>query len=158
DLPGIYTVVTKATDADGLIGTAQTEILVRDAADRTPPTVTLANAGVSGLVNAPLPVTGSVDDTNLNSWQLTMTPVNGGTSVLLASSRQVAGTGTLLGTVDPGNFENGAYLLTLSATDISGRTSTSQRLLEIDTATKAGAYTRLETDFTATLSGISIPL
>ena len=156
--PGTYLVVATATDADGNIGTTQTELLVRNPADHTAPAITLDNVANATVVTAPIQVVGSVADINLNSWQLTLTPVGGGVTTVIGSSRAVAAAGTVLGTVDPGDFENGAYTLTLTASNIGGLTSSVQRTIEINTAAKPGAYTRLETDFTITLDGIAIPI
>jgi len=156
--PGIYAVVGTATDADGFIGRTTTEILVRDPGDRSAPVITLDNVPAGVVLTAPLAVLGSVIDGNLASWQLTLTPVSGGTVTILNSSRIGAAAGSTLGQINPGDFGNGAYTLTLTATDISGRTASIQQVVEINTPTKPGAYVRLETDFTLTLGGITIPV
>ncbi len=156
--PGTYTVVATATDADGNVGTATTEILVRDPSDQSSPVASIDNVADATVVTAPVQVVGSIADSNLNTWQLTMTPVDGGLTTIIATSRTGAAAGSVLGTLDPGDFENGAYVLALTATDISGHTTTVTRQVEINTAIKPGAYTRIETDFTVVLDGITIPI
>jgi YD repeat-containing protein len=154
--PGIYTVAATATDADGFTSTVLHEILVRDPADRTAPVTGIAGLATGSILSAPISISGSVQDTNLDRWTLELSNLDGSNPIELASSRtSIDGP---LATLDPGRFENGAYRLRLIAKDIGGRTTTTERFVEINTTSKPGAYIRLETDFALSLGGISIPI
>ena len=155
--PGIFEVMATATDGDGITGTTISAILVRDPTDRTAPVVTIDIPDNGVIISEATDVVGSVAESNLRDWQLILSPVSGGDSVELAR-----GSGELDGLLGTGSirvvFENGSYNLTLIARDISGRTSTVTRLVEINTSDKPDAYTRLETDFTLTVGGLEIPI
>ena len=47
-------------------------------------------------------------------------------------------------------LENSFYQLRLQATDISNRTTVTQIIIEVNTATKPSAYTRTQTDLSIT--------
>ncbi|MCC6856891.1 MAG: putative Ig domain-containing protein, partial [Microbacteriaceae bacterium] len=155
-LPGIYEVIATVVDADGISGTARSEVLVRDPSDRTAPGVGLTGVVTGATVAAPLVLRGTVADQNLHRWKVEVVPVGGGLATVIAEGR-AAVDGTLA-TLDPGRFDNGAYQLRVEAVDISGRVTTVERLIEINTPSKPLAYTRVETDFTLVLGGVSIPV
>ncbi|MGE4182659.1 MAG: putative Ig domain-containing protein, partial [Limisphaerales bacterium] len=154
--PGIYSIVATTVDADGFTATLTSEILVRDPLDRTAPTTGITGIVPGTILTTPASVVGTVQDSNLDRWTLELAPLDGSTPVELASSRtSVDGA---LATLDPGRFENGAYQLRLTAVDIGGRTTRTEYLVEINTPTKPGAYVRIESDFTLSLGGVSIPI
>ncbi|MCB1124009.1 MAG: putative Ig domain-containing protein, partial [Verrucomicrobiae bacterium] len=154
--PGILVVEASVTDEDGITGTAISEILVRDPGDLAAPVVNLDAPGNGMVISSLTDVQGSVSDQNLNFWQLSLTAVGSSAGVVLNSGRVNAT--DMLGSIDPGRFENGAYTLVLEARDISGRVTKVERLIEINSDSKPGAYTRLETDFTIEIDGLVIPI
>ena len=68
-------------------------------------------------------------------------------------SRGFASTAGPLATLDPGSFTNGFYRLRLSASDLSGRSSVAEALIEINSAVKSAAYQRLDRDLSVILNG-----
>ncbi len=155
-VPGKITLEAIAVDSDGIEGRTTTQLKVRDPADKLAPIVGFASTLASARLHAPLDLLGTVDDTNLDTWQLTLTPDAGGETVVIAQ-----GESTVDGTLtqfDPRRLLDGFYTLTLTARDIGGRTSLASVEVEIDTDAKLGRYTREDTDLTVNLGGIEFEL
>jgi hypothetical protein len=81
--------------------------------------------------------------------------VEGG-SILATGTGSV--TNAVLTTLDTGKFANGIYRLRLTASDMAGRVSTSEALIEIASAAKPGQFVRRETDLSVTLDGVALDL
>ena len=96
--------------------------------------------------------------TNLDSYQVTLTPLGGTATVQLASGQTAVADGTVLATIDTNRLANGPYTLQLTASDIAGRTTTLMRSIEIDSVAKAEAFATSATDLTVTLDGVMIPI
>src|SRR5207245_1907019 len=95
-----------------------------------------------------------VADTNLDGWRLERARLGTDAFVLLASGETpVAGA---LASLGPGRLANGFYRLRLSATDMSGRSSSAEIVVEVSAAAKPAQYARAETDLTVTLGGVSL--
>ena len=56
----------------------------------------------------------------------------------------------------PASLKTATYLLQLTATNISGRTSTISSLMEINTASTSASFSTSATDLTTTLDGVSV--
>ncbi len=153
--PGHYSLVATATDMDGQVGTATSDLKVRDLSDTSSPVVELSVPPTGTVLSAPAAVVGTVSDSNLDDYQLTLEPLGSSTAIVLASG-QANVDDAALATIDPGKLANGAYLLQLTATNISGRTSSATSLVEINTTTKSGSFAASATDLTATLDGVSV--
>ena len=153
--PGHYSLVATATDVDGQVGTTITDLTVRDLSDTGSPVVKLSVPPAGTLLSQPATVVGTVSDSNLDDYQLTLVPLGSSTSIVLASG-QASVNDAAMATLDPGRLENGAYLLRLTATNISGRTSTVTSLVEINTSSKSGSFATSATDLTTTLDGVSV--
>ncbi len=155
--PGRVQFVATATDVDGQVGQASTVVKVLDPSDTVAPVVTL-DPGLNGtILTQATDVTGSVDDSNLDSWTLQIAPVGSTTYTTLASGNSPVDNATLA-SLDPGTLENGVYNLQLVATDIAGRTGQSAVTLEVDTASKPGQYLRSETDLSVQLGAATVNL
>ncbi|MEM6665294.1 MAG: Ig-like domain-containing protein, partial [Pseudomonadota bacterium] len=148
--PGRITVEARAVDSRGVSGVASATIKVRDPDDRVAPQVVLAPLGVIGPMDTPLGLAGTVDDTNLDIWRLTLTHQASGTTRVLAEG--VATVSGVLHTLDPADLPNGFYDLTLFAQDVTGRTSATSQSLEILSTGKASTV-RTETDAVLTVAG-----
>ncbi len=149
------TLVATATDIDGNIGTATTLLKIRDLSDTVAPVLSLTPASGTTITTA-TPIIASVSDINLNTYTLTLTDARG--SVTTLATGQTAVSNTTLATLDPAALENGVYTLTLTASDVSGNTSTVSSVLDINVAGKAAALSSVTTDATFTLNGVSIPV
>ncbi len=155
--PGRLHLTATAMDADGRTGTYQTDVKVRDPADLAPPAVSFAPLLGQLPIRSVTDVVGTIDDTNLDQWRLELAPL--GSSVY-----RTLGTGdsplanAVLATLDPGTLANGFYRLRITASDISGRTATSEIAVEINSSVKSGQYTRVETDLGVTLDGVHFDL
>jgi hypothetical protein len=60
--------------------------------------------------------------------------------------------------LDPAQYLNGFYTLRLTAADVAGRTAQAVTQIEINSADKTGAYSRTDTDMTATLDGHTVAI
>ena len=149
--PGKYELVATAIDSDGIVGTTTKHLKVRDPADKSAPIVVLGAAIQSAALSSAMTVAGSVSDVNLDSWTLQLAPKGSFQFQTLAGGDEpVNGS---LATIDPSQLRNGFYTLKLSARDIGRRRTEVTTLIEINTATKAAAYTRGETDLSIDLGG-----
>ncbi|MEM1067288.1 MAG: putative Ig domain-containing protein [Planctomycetota bacterium] len=120
--PGRFEVIATATDVQGIVGTTTSAVLVRDPADSAPPAVNIDLDGLT-VIDASQPVSIDVIDINLDSWKLSIQNRRGGDSIEVGMGT-TAGTNLAAGELDAARFSPGVYDLTLTATDISGRTST----------------------------------
>ena len=152
---GHYSVVATAIDVDGQTGTATDDLQVRDLANTIPPSATLALPATGSVLTNATSVIGTVADGNLKNYTLTLAPLGSTSSILLGSGTSTVSNASL-GTVDPSKLTNGAYLLTLTVTDLSGQTSVDTSVIEIDTAVKAGSFSTSASDLTTSLDGVSI--
>jgi PKD repeat protein len=145
--PGKLLVTATATDADGLVGTATGVLKTRDPADTSAPVVVLDAAAGDPLLRDGV-VTGSVLDTNLDSWILEIQRQGEDTFRTIATGGQPVDGGTLAA-LDVATMPNGFYVLRLTARDIGSRLARTEAVVEVRTATKR-AFQLLETDLTAT--------
>jgi hypothetical protein len=145
-----------ATDADGRVGHNTTVVKVRDQQDSTAPIVAFAPGLDGALVKSVTSIIGSVSDVNLDSWVLEIADFGENVYRTLASGNGAVSDLTLA-QFDPGKLENGFYQLRLRATDISDRSSSTQAIVEVNTATKPSAYIRTETDLSFTFSSSLTP-
>ncbi|MGE3310329.1 MAG: Ig-like domain-containing protein, partial [Limisphaerales bacterium] len=144
--PGRYAVIATAQDIDSQIGSAERWLLVKDPTDTTAPTVTLDADLVGAVLDEPTPVFGTVADSNLESWQLSLSRLDGAFTQTLAQGFETTGDDPLA-SIDPTNLVRGFYRIDLVARDIAGRASRASVIVEIsDEATSLGRYTRQEID------------
>jgi hypothetical protein len=76
--PGRFTVSATATDGDGLVGQYSTVLKVRDPNDQAAPVVALDPRLSAGPLTAATSISGTVSDTNLDSWVLDYAPAPDG--------------------------------------------------------------------------------
>src|SRR5262249_17867718 len=99
---------------------------------------------------------GSVNDSNLDTWKLEQTLLGSDAFITLASGNAPV-SGTLFH-FDPAAVKNGVYQLRLTATDVSGRTSTAAIVVDANTAAKSFDYVRSDTDLSVSLGGVTANL
>ncbi|MCA9186965.1 MAG: tandem-95 repeat protein, partial [Planctomycetales bacterium] len=163
--PGKFALVATATDTDGVEGTYETFLKVRDPGDSNPPLVMLSDHLSGAVISEETDVVGLVADVNLDAWELSLIDGLSGTRVLLArgdalpnANSSVAGLPGTLASVDPHYFVNGFHTLELSATDIAGRTSRVRQLVEFSTSSKLGQYARTDVDASVVFGGYTFDL
>ncbi len=149
--PGKVVVEAVATDADGRIGETSTVIKVRNPLDNDAPAVELAPDINANQINKLTDIVGEVDDINLDNWKLEIAEF-GETKFTEIANGDNTVNDEILAQIDPNKLNNGFYQLRLTATDISGRTSTTETVVEINSTAKTSAYNRSETDLTYTFS------
>ncbi|MGB6300739.1 MAG: putative Ig domain-containing protein, partial [Rivularia sp. (in: cyanobacteria)] len=144
-----------ATDEDGRVGRNFTVIKVRNPLDNNAPIVELDSAVNASRISEITDIVGEVSDVNLDSWKLEIASFGEGDYKAIAQGENTVNE-NILAQIDPNKLNNGFYQLRLTATDISGRTSTTETVVEINSTAKTSAYTRKETDLTYNFS--SLPL
>ncbi|PNY36631.1 hypothetical protein C2E31_12350 [Rhodopirellula baltica] len=149
--PGKSTLVATATDEDGFTGTTSELIRVRDLADDQPPVVSLNLPSLSKLSNQ-ADLAGTIDDAQLERWTLTVQSLATGRTTTIASGDTTV-LDEVIAQIDPREFANGFYRITLDAQDIQGRESATNVFVEIDTAEKIDAFTRTDLDAAIEVDG-----
>ncbi len=154
---GRHLVQATATDSDGNVRVVSSSLKTRDPSDTLAPVVQLEPRLQGRRITTPTSITGSITDMNLDNWILEI-------SELGSFDFQTVATGTTesananLYTIDPSQLSNGFYLVRLRATDISGRSSQTELMVEVNTSTKSNRYTTSHVDLVTTLGGTSISL
>jgi len=150
-----------ATDIAGRTAT-KTEILkVRDPQDDAKPVVAFG-LGLNGeAFESKTEIKATVSDRNLDEWTLFLRD---------GEKRGQGDEGTILKTgygavdndviaqLDPALYSNGFYTLELTATDIKGRTSTTEIVVEVEGSDKTAQYQRTDSDLTVDFDGTAIAL
>jgi YD repeat-containing protein len=154
---GRMTVTATATDADGLVGTTTTFIVIANANDVDAPVVSFAGGVDGSKLVATTDLRGTVADDTLASWRLEIAEPGSDQFEPIGSGNTVLANG-VLATLDPRALMNGFYRLRLSATDVAGLSSFVEASIEVASATKTGQYLRSETDLTVTLDGVPLSL
>ncbi len=153
--PGQSLITATATDDDGLVGTQTAYLQVRDPNRTTPPAVFFASSVPYAVLSSPTTILGTVASSNLASWSLQIaTPSNPAFTVLASGTTPVSD--GALGQLDPSELANGFYQLMLTATDLSGRTSTTTAQIQVDTATKPNDLVVTDADLSVDLDGTTV--
>ena len=154
--PGKYDITVTATDADGGTRTITSQLKVRDPADKAAPAVAFTGPVDGALVTGTLPVTGAIDDANLDYWTLELVDTDGEVTELARGEAPIA---AALSSIDGRTLPDGFYTLRLTARDIGGRTSVAGARIEVHTGTaKTGRFETQRTDVTTTLGGVPFAL
>ncbi|MGF1675356.1 MAG: putative Ig domain-containing protein, partial [Rivularia sp. (in: cyanobacteria)] len=154
--PGKVEVEAVATDADGRVGRSSTVIKVRNPLDNDAPIVKLAPAINANFISNITNIVGQVSDVNLDNWLLEIAYLGETEFTEIASGEGIVDN-NILAQIDPNKLNNGFHQLRLTATDISGRTSSTETVVEVNSTAKT-AYTRTETDLTYNFSSLPLNL
>jgi YD repeat-containing protein len=154
---GRLVVEATATDADGLVGRASSILKVRDPLDGFAPVVSLDRALALSPLKTAKALQGSIADTNLDEWKLELGDFAGTHFQAIAQGNSPIGSGALT-QLDPGALANGFYQVRLTATDLSGRTSTTQLAFEVNSSVKSAQYGKAQTDLSVDLGGTTLNL
>ncbi|MCB1942331.1 MAG: putative Ig domain-containing protein, partial [Candidatus Accumulibacter sp.] len=154
--PGHYAIIATASDADGRVGTAARVLKVRDPNDQLPPLVSFDNLAAGSTLTSALDLRGTVSDSNLDTWVLDLAPLGSDRFTILASGdSSVSG---VLSALDSGSLANGVYRLRLTASDISGRTTSTATVFDANTVSKPTRYQQADVDLSVSLGGTVVDL
>jgi RHS repeat-associated protein len=123
--------------------------------DTDPPDVAFDPTLDGRAVTEPTPIIGSIGDENLVEWRLEVAPAEGGAFTLLGQGEAPVVNGTL-GILDPTLLLNGIYVVRLTATDISGTTSTRTASVVVQGNQKVGQFSVSFTDLEVPVAGLPI--
>ena len=143
-----------ATDVDGRVSKIERVIKVKDPADTADPFVELASGLNGAKLTSNTQIAGRIVDTNLDEWKLEIGELGSDNYRVINSGTNPTVTSYDLPVT---SYQNGFYNVRLTATDISGRSSVSNAIVEVNTATKSG-YQNITTDLTLTLGGVPIAI
>jgi large repetitive protein len=146
-----------ATDADGLVGRTSSVLKVRDPLDRFAPVVSLDRTIALSPLTTVKGLQGSIADTNLDEWKLELGDFAGGNFQTIAQGNSPIGSGALT-QLDPGALLNGFYQVRLTAMDLSGRSSTTQIAIEVNSSVKSAQYAKAQTDLSFNMGGTVLNL
>ncbi len=151
--PGRYLVETTVTDEEGRSTTIEEPLFVRDPSDREAPTVSIHEI-TPPIVTEPRLLSVDIGDATLAEYFLDLVPKDGGAAIRIGSGNTSVCHQT---TLDPANFQNGFYILRVTARDLGGLETISTAELEINSIQKSSALLRAESDMLVVLDGIEVP-
>ncbi len=146
-----------ATDADGRVSKIDRVIKVKEPTDTAAPFVELASGLNGAKLTSTTQITGRVVDTNLDEWKLEIGELGTESYRVIEGGYNALSGLSNLSILDPQTLANGFYNVRLTATDISGRSSVSNAIVEVNTASKSG-YQNTTTDLSLTLGGVPVNL
>ncbi len=153
---GLYTAVATATDDAGNIDQDVQVLQVIDSADASGPAVSISAPAPDAQLSWLTPLQGTAaDGGNLVEWTATLTSLEGGDAIEVASGTTEV-TGGLLGELDPTMVLEGWYTLTLSATDCGGNSSSTSIEVEVIAPPAPGLFTLSFEDVAVRTGGIDI--
>jgi len=152
---GDLAVVATATDPAGNTGTASSTLTVINPSVTNPPTVSFDTPADGDVITAPTAVIGSVSDSNLLYYTLSVAPVGSDAFTEIARGTSQVSHGTL-GTFDPSLLSNDSYILRLYAENSGGLDTTLDRVVSVAGNLKLGDFRLSFTDLTIAVSGIPI--
>ena len=154
EFAGIVPLVARATDAAGNVGEASIDLEVLDFSDTTGPMVDLLELP-EGLITAPVEIVGTVDDSNLSSYQLLAAPLGTEDFVEVFAGTESVVDG-VLGEFDPTLLANDSYTLRLTATDAGGNSTFIESVADVGGDLKLGNFQLSFTDLSVPVAGIPI--
>jgi RHS repeat-associated protein len=152
---GDVSVVATATDAAGNVGTASGTLTVIDPRVTNPPTVSFDSPADGAVVTAPTDVIGTVSDSSLLYYTLSIAPVGSSSFTEIARGTNPVSHG-VLGRFDPSLLSNDSYDLRLYAKNAGGLASTTDQTVSVAGGLKLGNFRLSFTDLTVPVSGIPI--
>jgi RHS repeat-associated protein len=154
---GNISVVATATDAAGNTGTDSHTLTVINPQVTTSPVVSFDTPADGDVITAPTDVIGTVSDSNLLSYTLSVAPLGSDSFTQIASGTSQVSHG-VLGRFDPSLLPNDSYDLRLDATNIGGLESSVDETVNVAGGLKLGNFTLSFTDLTVPVAGIPITL
>jgi RHS repeat-associated protein len=157
--PGFFLVKATARDAEGFETTATAEIRVRAAGDTTAPVAAITAPPENTEISAPADIIGTASDANLARYTLGLRRVSDvGAPFVTFFTGTTSVTNDVLGTLDPGLFANGMYILRLDVEDVNGATAFAETTYVIAGDDKVGNFRISFTDLEVPVAGVPITL
>ena len=148
------TAIATAKDAAGNVGNATQVVRAIDTADVNAPIINISLADDVD-VSAPLVIRGTITDSNLDYYTLSVAPV-GSSQFKEVHRGTTAVTNGTVATFDPTVLANGAYVLKFTAFDANGNGSTTERTVNVAGDLKLGNFRLSFTDLSVPVAGIPI--
>jgi RHS repeat-associated protein len=152
---GDLAVVATATDPAGNVGTASSTLTVIDPSVNSPPTISFDSPASDDVITASTPVIGSVVDSHLLYYTLSVAPLGSDNFTEIARGTSPVSHGTL-GTFDPSLLSSDAYDLRLYARNTGGYDSTLDETVNVAGNLKLGNFRLSFNDLTIPVAGIPI--
>ncbi len=152
---GAFDVAARAADAAGNTQTVNDSFTVFDPANDNPPVLELTSPSDDATITAPTEVRGTVTDTDLLFYTLSVAPVGSDQFTEFARGTSSVSDG-VLGTLDPTLLLNDSYVLRLEATDAGGHIATLDQQVNVSDNLKLGNFSLSFTDLSVPVSGIPI--
>ena len=156
--PGKIALRAEATDFDGVTGTSELDLKVRDPEDREAPVVAFDPAIGLAPLTEPLDLIGTIDDANLDFWRLEIWSQSGFEPLAILAEGEGTIDNGVVAAFDPGLWRSGFYRLRLTAGDIGGRIVRDDVAVEINAAQPTGDFTATRTDLALSLGGVPFEL
>src|SRR4029077_15965577 len=128
---GLIHLVGTATDLDGFVGRVEKTLKVRDPNDVDSPVVQLDLSLAGRSLEVPTSIVGTVNDSNLESWQLGIARFGSNAFTIIAQGTTTFAN-SAIHLLDPAAYQNGIWQLRLTAADITGRTAESDTTVEMN--------------------------
>lgn len=154
---GRFEVSATATDAAGRVGQTRQFLKVADPNDFAPPVISFAPGLDRAKITTLTALVGTISDLNLEGWVLSISDLGENHFRTLAQGDTPA-TSQILAQLNPNQFSNGFYQLRLEATDLKGRSSNTQIVVEVNSLVKSSQYSQSQTDLSVNLGGTTLDL
>lgn len=151
---GTVTAIATAKDAAGNVGNATQVVSAIDMSDVNAPIINISLADDVD-VSAPLVIRGTITDSNLAYYTLSVAPVGSSQFKEVYRGTTAVNNGTIA-TFDPTVLANGAYVLKFTAFDANGNGSTTERTVNVTGDLKLGNFRLSFTDLSVPVAGIPI--
>jgi len=151
---GRHDLLATATDDQATVSDAAF-YSVRVADDTTPPVVELLGPQDLAVIEAPTDILATVQDDNLASWSLFLSPKGQGAWQPIAEG-QTELDAAVAGRFDPSMLTNGQFDLLLQARDVNGRMGSDAITLVVEGDLKVGNFSITLEDLNIPMSGIPI--
>lgn len=159
---GVIPIIAKARDAAGNEGSDSLSLTVFDPTDVDAPEVSfeLRDRGTTlpdeAVITSVVDVFGTVKDTNLAAYTVSVAPVGSDAFVEVARGGSAVIVNGKLASFDPATFGNDAYVMRVTAEDLGGKSSSFERVVNVSGDLKLGNFRLSFTDIAVAVAGIPV--
>jgi len=147
--------VTVSDESDEVTETLT--FFVRDPNDNEAPIVTINSLTDGQILTSPTDVIATIDDDNLESWQLVFLARNAApTEFITLATGDINIEDSDIAEFDPSLLRNGQYALVLVANDFNGNSTQASVVIDVDRDLKVGNFSITFEDLNIPLGGIPI--
>jgi len=168
--PGRYEIIGTATDEAGNIKTVRIEVRVINPNDTQAPSIEIDLSNLQetqGIISEPTDVIATIDDGNFDYYQVEIAPLSAinynnlaesDPDYILLARGDSNVTGQVIATIDPRLLANEAYIIKISAFDLSGNRNIQGIIVNVTGQNKPGDFALEYTDLFIPLTGIPIEI